>query len=152
MEVKITPTTYEDCLDLAAIMRQSDIDEIYATNHSTPEQGLLLGFYNSIVIYTVKINGELIMIYGISKLPFVHGVCPWMLASENIEKYGVTFYRHTRKHILAMIKQYGYLENYVDSRNVKSIKWLSWLGFTIHDAEPYGIEQRLFHRFSMTIK
>lgn len=152
MDIAITPTTYEDCLDLALTMRESDKEEVYATAHYTPKQALLFGLTNSLVTYTVKVNDELVMIFGVSKLPFVYGACPWMLAADNIEKYGVVFYRNTKKHMDAMLIQYGYLENYVDARNEKSIKWLSWLGFTIEPPEPYGLDGKMFHRFWKTIK
>jgi hypothetical protein len=152
MDIKITPTTYNDCLDLAETMRKSDVEEIYASNHYTPKQALLFGLNESLATYTVRVDDEIVMIYGVGKLPFVHGAYPWMLAAENIEKYGVAFYRYTINHIDAMLKQYGYLENYVDCRNKKSIRWLKWLGFNIEPAEPYGLEGEPFHRFWKTIK
>jgi hypothetical protein len=48
-----------------------------------------------------------------------------------------------------MLEQHSFLENWVDARNVTSIKWLKWCGFDFDDPAPFGVEQLMFHRFEM---
>jgi hypothetical protein len=44
---------------------------------------------------------------------------------------------------------YPQLENHVDARNRRALRWLGWLGFTIEAPAPWGVEGRPFHRFWM---
>ena len=39
--------------------------------------------------------------------------------------------------------------NYVDARHTDAIRWLKWLGFTLHPATPYGPFDLPFHKFTM---
>jgi hypothetical protein len=41
------------------------------------------------------------------------------------------------------------LENVVDARNTKSIRWLRRMGFEVLPAAPLGVEGRPFHLFVM---
>jgi len=46
-------------------------------------------------------------------------------------------------------EKFSLLYNYVDARNVKSIKWLRWLGFQLDEPAPYGVRGLPFHRFEL---
>jgi hypothetical protein len=72
---------------------------------------------------------------------------PWLLGSAEVERIPVTFLRASRHYVDHFLKLCAGLENYVDARNTLSIQWLKWLGFMIEDPQPFGVEQRLFHRF-----
>ena len=43
-----------------------------------------------------------------------------------------------------MSKDYKYLYNYVDERNIVAIKWLQFLGFKDIETLPYGYEKKNF--------
>jgi hypothetical protein len=74
---------------------------------------------------------------------------PWLLATDDLALYSKRFLKDSYAEIQRVSKLYSRLENYVDSRNTKSIEWLKWCGFTVEQAEPYGLEGRLFHKFWM---
>ena len=147
LNIQIERATMFDAIELAPYIRESDRQEIWAAGHLLPEQALVFCLQNSEASYTVRIDGYIIMMFGVSSTSI--GGAPWMLATPDLEGYAVKFYHTTREAIEIMLEQYGYLENYVDARNIKSIRWLKWLGFTIHDAQPYGIDRLPFRRFSM---
>ena len=47
---------------------------------------------------------------------------------------------------------YTWLVNWVDDRNTCAIRWLKWMGFTIHEPEPYGVANLPFRRFDMKMR
>jgi hypothetical protein len=48
-----------------------------------------------------------------------------------------------------MLSLFPVLENMVDSRNKKSIRWLKHLGFTFSEAKPHPYSGVPFHDFEM---
>ena len=48
------------------------------------------------------------------------------------------------KWVNEMSKDYKYLYNYVDERNIVAIKWLQFLGFKDIETLPYGYEKKNF--------
>ncbi len=148
MAVDITRATLSDALELAAKMREADKEEVWASHHVTPTQSLLFAVSTAHVALSVRCDGVLTMIFGVSRRNGP-GACPWMLSSEELDAYAVTFYRMTKDNIQAQLNAYGYLENYVDVRNTRSIRWLKWLGFKFDEPAPYGMDGKPFMRFSM---
>jgi hypothetical protein len=72
----------------------------------------------------------------------------WLLATDDIEKYQITFLRHSKKVLKELQQDYLALHNYVDARNSLHIKWLKWMGFTfINKLDRFGVEQRPFYEF-----
>ena len=149
MEVKIKKATYHNALELSGKLREADKQEVWASHHMTPDQAVLFIMRVAHVAYSVFVDGRLLTMYGVSKLYGRHGASPWLLATDELDQYGLRFYRTTLPHVQAMLNEYGYLENYVDERNVKSIRWLKWLGFVVEAPAPFGVERIPFHRFWM---
>jgi hypothetical protein len=71
----------------------------------------------------------------------------WMLATDDIKKVGVRFILRSQDIISEWLEQYRHIYNYVHIDNHISIRWLKWLGFTIHPPAPYGALGELFHLF-----
>ena len=44
---------------------------------------------------------------------------------------------------------FPYLFNFVDARNMKSIRWLKHLGYAVGPPVPFGVAGLPFHPFSM---
>lgn len=57
------------------------------------------------------------------------------------------FAKHSRAYVEEMNRAYNYLENYVDVRNIVSIRWLKWCGFQMEEPEIHGVAQIPFIRF-----
>jgi len=134
-------------------IRQSDVDEIWASNNVDPEEALRRGIAESIYCCTIC-NGSPIGIFGIVPETILgNKAVIWMLSSEEIKKIKVKFLRTNREFIDNMLEFYPYLYNYVDARNEQSLKWLKHCGATIKDeAEPYGVEGKPFKYFHFNRK
>ena len=129
-------------------LRQSDIDEIWASNNISPRDALIKGVKNSIYCCTIC-NGNPIGIFGIVPETIMGSkACIWMLSSEDIRKIKVKFLRTNREFINNMLEFYPYLYNHVDARNTASIKWLEYCGAKVNkEPETYGVENKKFHYF-----
>lgn len=137
----------EDIQYLKNNLRKSDVDEIWASHHVTPEYALTEGLRNSSICLTIKNEKPLSMF----------GICPenllgtravlWLLATENLMDVKLEFIRYSRKFINLMIEQYPLLYNWVDARNVKSVYWLKKIGADLKNSEPYGVDKMPFHYF-----
>lgn len=94
-------------------------------------------------------GGRVVFCSGISPAGLSGRRSPWLLGSTEIERNPAPFLRYTREKMPELRRCYPWMENHVDARNIVTIRWLRWLGFTIHDAVPYGILRRPFHRFTL---
>jgi hypothetical protein len=74
---------------------------------------------------------------------------PWLLATDDFNEEGLAIVKASKAYSNLMKKRFHLLQNFVDVRQEKSIRWLKWLGFTIEPAEPFGFLSLPFHRFWM---
>ena len=143
---KIVSVEEKHITTLAEYMQKEDRDNAWAIAHISPEQAIRHSVGASIEAETWLANGKVMAIRGVSKGTFLSPyACVWMLGAEGLRQYPVAFLKGSREWVGRMLEQYDHLVNYVDGRNKRSLKWLKWLGFTIHPAAPLGIEGRMFH-------
>lgn len=74
---------------------------------------------------------------------------PWLLGTPLIDAHPRPFLRYTRAAMPGLLAAYPWMENHIDARSIRTIAWLRWLGFVIHEAKPYGALGRPFHKFSI---
>ncbi len=142
--------TAADIAIVAANMRQADRDEAMAMAAMGPLDALRRSVQLSHEAVVARVAGEPVCIFGIGIGSLLTGVArPWLLGTPEVEHYPVTFLRSNRPVVQGWAERFT-LENYVDARHTSSIKWLRWLGFTIHDAAPFGPFGYAFHRFEMS--
>ena len=135
--------------EMAANMREADRDEVWAAAHVTPKQAVRHSLLGSRDSQAGLVDGRTVCLFGVgSSTALGYGV-PWMLATDELERHQVAFLRRCRGAVEEMRRDYVMLRNWVDARNEKAIKWLGWLGFEVHDPEPFGIDQLPFHMFEM---
>lgn len=146
----VRPATREDCVDLAPRLRKEDLEEISCSSGLTPLQSILIGFRTG-ETYAIVWKGEVVAIFGCGGIRGVIGI-PWMLASPTLSKIKKKFLRECKAYVFHMLEAYEYLENYVWADNEVHIKWLEWLGFTLCDPEPEGVDDKPFRRFYMKKK
>lgn len=153
MSIIVKPTNDFDIAQLATHMRREDRAEIYAARGLGPLETLREINANSCDIYTGWADGHVLFGLGIEPASLVGGsaASPWFLASAylTMPKYTREFLRRGKRAVAAWAKEYDLLVNYVDARYTTSIRWLSWLGFTIHEPEPYGYLGLPFHRIEI---
>lgn len=139
-----------DIAELAPRLRPADVAEVLASGGHTAEQALLSSWLASRWCYTVYDQTGPLAMFGVSPWEENAG-CPWMLGSQRLmDVHKRTFILGSRQVVARMQAEFTSLENYVDARNIASIRWLRWLGFTIHPAQPWGVSRLPFHRFTWT--
>lgn len=148
MTVKAIPATEAHIIPVAEGMRESDIQEITASFGVTPLVAVTESFKCSPLCWTIMQGEEVIGMFGVGSDGSERG-SPWLLATPALEDSGMTFLRQSRSYVQKMLRNHSFLENWVDARNLVSIKWLKWCGFEFDEPRPFGVEQRPFLRFEM---
>lgn len=145
----IIPATEDHVREIAKLVRPEDRDELWATAFCTPEQAMSEGLAMSEKAFTGLIDGVPVCMWGVVRPSFLFDVgTPWMVGTVDLDRHAMKFLRRCRRPLLALFEGYDKLENYVDARNVRSIEWLRFMGFTVEEkAEEYGVLKIPFHRF-----
>lgn len=134
-----------DCEELAATMRQEDVQELWYHSRTSPLEALLNGFgWGN--CKTVEWQGRVVAMFGVSCEVNGVGVC-WMLASDDLVKIKKSFLKECHKYVRDMHKDYPVLGNMVWAGNAVHVQWLKWLGFQFQPAVAYGADGELFHEF-----
>ena len=150
MTYQVVPTELSHMEELSHTMRIADVRECWAANHYTPYDALKHSIYHTDKPFTGLYKGRVMCIWGVGKVSYLskEGI-PWMLTSNLVSQHYREFLRRSPGLLKDMQKEAIVLLNTVDVRNKISIKWLKWLGFTIHDPVPFGPDDMLFHPFIM---
>lgn len=150
VEAFVRPYRPGDEVELVAFMRDSDIREIAAASFRTPGEAVPLAIAASEQTWTGFLAGRLAFIGGVTAPVALSGTRrPWLLGTTAIDRHPAAFMRHCRRWMPRVRRQFPRLENYADARAGRTVRWLRALGFVIHPAEPYGLGQRPFHRFTL---
>jgi hypothetical protein len=132
-------------------MRECDRREVRASANACPLQALLHSVQYSTLKWSIKRDDEIIGVFGVGAESMMSSKgAPWLLATPELEFITITFLRQSRDYVGRMLAQHSFLENWVDARNLISIKWLKWCGFKFDEEPvPFGYEQKPFYRFEM---
>jgi len=143
--------TDDDIEYIAAKMRWADIREIRAAGDTRNLFDVVAdSVADSSMCVAVEHNGALLCVGGAASRSLLSGNgIPWMLCAQDIERHSKLFLLHGAQCISVLLLRYAMLENYVDANNVKSIRWLKKMGFTIHKPMPHPNSGRMFCRFSI---
>lgn len=125
-------SVYSDVLELKNNLRYEDIRELELLDLN-PETALANSFFHSEYCFTVLYKNKPIAIFGAGRTVFnntgMKSASIWFLGSKDIEKYKIEFLKKSKKYVQFFQSKFDILENYIDRRNIKYIKWLKWLGF-----------------------
>jgi len=129
-------------------MRQDDINEIWASNHSTPIEALLNGWKVSDYSMILTVNNEPLVMLGLVIKDILTGTgVPWLLSTCNSLKYKRYFITQVPAILDEMLNICPNLYNYVHVDNKTSIRWLKKIGFIIEKPIKYGRNNEMFHKF-----
>lgn len=147
--VEYDAPTASDIAIVAANMRHADRLEAEAMAAMGPEEALRRSVQLSHEAVVARVGGEPVCIYGLGVGSMLGGLArPWLMGTDVIDHHCMTFLRANRRQVRAWAARYD-LENYVDARHTKAIRWLGWLGFKLDKPEPFGPFGYQFHRFEM---
>lgn len=128
-------------------LRQSDIDEMWASSHLKPEEGIMQSFKASTQCYTILWKNKPVCMFGVG--PVADGCgSVWLLGTDNLSKVWLTFLSNIKFFIRRMLTNYKLIYNFIDCRNEKSINWIKWCGAEVLPPSPYGVEEKDFCYFS----
>lgn len=141
------------CWDLEFIaenMDPADVAEVWAMGRKTPLEALVASTKVSRETFVGLVDGEPICAFGIGQRTLMDNVgIPWLLGTPEIRKHPRPFLRVSKNWIERAAQDYVRLENWVDVRHTRAVKWLKWLGFTLEEPTPFGPDRMMFHRFHM---
>ena len=149
-DVLIRPTEPGDAARLFANLRASDLTECRAYGHLDIAASIASCVDRSVLCWTGLVDGELAAIIGVAPVNMLTGVgSPWMLGTPVLDRHQRVLVRMTPEYISRMLKVFPHLVNYVHAKNTTSVRWLRRLGFTLHEAVPYGPLGEPFLPFEM---
>lgn len=145
---KIVPGQREHIAPIAANIREADENEFIRASGLDVRPCLELGFGHARDVWTGLLDGEPVMMCGVTTMPGRPDVgIPWLVATNDIEKVAKDFHKRSKEILKKMQAGYRGLINYADAENTATLHWLKRLGFTILEPEPYGRSGMPFHRF-----
>lgn len=145
MDVRIVPLHPRHAA-IVPYLRRADVDEIWASCGLRPEIAVAYSVAMSNPGWAVELAGRPVAVFGAQTVSGGVGV-PWLVGTGDIEEHPIHFYRISKKLVAEMKERFNYMENWTDARNVLSIRWLEWSGFTVEPSEPWGAAGLQFHRF-----
>jgi hypothetical protein len=133
------PATLDAAWYVAEHMREVDVQELRDLSGVGPFQA---------VVEAMKLPGEKwagyytdrpAALFGCAEVSILGCVgSPWLLGTDDVEHAPVSLVRVGRDLVHHWSQQFALLENRVDGRNVKTIRWLRALGFNFD--EPVQIK------------
>ena len=146
MKYEVVPATHEHIAPLAARMRQSDVDELWAAAAILPADAIRMSMDHAEMCNTWLIDGTPAAIGGISRQDEHAGII-WFLCTDMVDTHQRAFLVQSRFHFVKKRQGYDLLFNYVDARNERAIRWLLWLRFSFEGPYPHGVFRKPFYRF-----
>lgn len=149
-EVLIRPTEPGDAAELIANLRASDLAECLAYGRDDVGAGIEASVRRSVLCWTGLVDGQVAAIIGVAPVNILTGMgSPWMLGTPLLDRHHRVLVRRTPEYISRMLKAFPHLVNFVHAKNTTSVRWLRRLGFTLHEAVPYGPLGEPFYPFEM---
>lgn len=134
---------------IAERIRPADREEIWALYRQSPVECLIDSFRLSRLAWTGLVDGVPVCMFGVVQVSKDgRAGRPWMIGTELLDKYQKVFLRRCAGQVETMQMCFDSLENVVDARNERAIKWLRWLGFSFSEPEPMGPDGIMCLRFT----
>jgi hypothetical protein len=134
---------------ISSNLRQGDLDEITATTELDPLSCLTASVMVSDMCWIIFDGNIPITVFGCSPSGCENSGIVWMMGTPRMDEVALRLGRISHHCLNLMHERYACLWNYIDARNEKSMRWLSWTGFEIIDIHPeHGREQRPFFTFA----
>jgi hypothetical protein len=147
-QITVVDATLDHAQAIAQDARPADVAELWAQARSTPLESMARGIERSVFALTALFDGVPVAMFGVVLASALTGRgTPWMIATRQLDRHQRQFLRACLPAVAEMSRMFPVLVNEVDARNTKAIRWLAWLGFTIHPARPAGPDGLPFHPF-----
>ena len=149
-DVLIRPTEPGDAARLSANLRPADLAECRAYGRTENTAAIESSVRRSLLCWTGLVDGELAAIFGVAPVDLLGGIgSPWMLGTPVLDRHSRVLVAATPYYINRMLDAFPHLINCVHTKNHTSVRWLRRIGFTLHEAIPYGAPGETFYPFEM---
>lgn len=145
---------------IANDLRQTDKDEIRATNPTLtigdpdPEAILWMSIRYSKDAWVITKDDVAFCIFGAGPSGDPELGTVWLLASTVLDtdrKAKIAVAKNTKTVVQNWHRHWPKLANWIDIRNVMTLRWLTWAGFEIKDVDlQHGREKRPFYFIQKT--
>lgn len=126
----IDNATDADRADLAARMAAADRAELVAAGVGME--------CLSVQARALRWHGRLVCLFGVERLPEPGAGVPWMLCTDTLAEVPRRAMADVSQRVVAAWRgDYRWLVNHVHRHNAQAVRFLRWLGFTIHET-PTG--------------
>jgi len=139
----------DDAVWLAAHLRPCDREEALASFDDL-ETAIRHSISASEICDVAETQGRGVFMVGCAQDPTAEGRgVPWLLATTEAERYPGVLTKIAKHYVAAFLERWPVLLNFVDERNVASVRWLRRLGFTVCAPLAFGKNGEPFHPFVM---
>lgn len=148
----VRQATAEDLEYVAHNLRPEDRAEVLAATGLDPRVLLPLAAQEGreVLAAGLQSNNRAEIIFGVDPIPELPsaGVI-WLLSTPVIYDHPVEFVTRTRELLQKFHERYELLTNFIDERNERHVKWLSWMGFKqLRRVERFGAQNLPFIEFA----
>lgn len=149
MDRRIVQATGEHLAQMIGRIRDDDARELEDGYGEDPYFVLGQSFAASVLCWAAVVDRETIAMFGVvPRGPWPAGR-PWMIGTKDLDKHRFKFVKGCREVVQEMLGTFPSLENVVDVRNRKTIRWLRWLGFDFGKIILVGQKNLPYQIFSM---
>lgn len=147
----ILPSLPSDISYIASDMMNEDAAEVKASGNYTPTSALTIAFMGSRDTKTVVVGALPSAMFGIGGSILSSRGIPWLLTTNRLHEYvsNRVFMKFSEQWVEQAKRRYSMLENYVDARHKRAIRWLRWMGFELEPSAAFGYYGLPFHHFTM---
>lgn len=139
MTVTVRPVVgmTNDAMHVARFMRQEDRDEMWQLSRTLGSEAIRRSVVLSSEAYIAYDDAEPIAVFG-ANIPVLgeYGV-PWFLGTRGVDRRAREYLTMGRKFVDHLLTQCQLLENIASADNIKTLRFLSVLGFDI--GEPFNV-------------
>lgn len=128
MNLRFVPLKPEHAA-IVPYLRDVDVHEIHEMTGLTPDFPVVYSIVMSEIGFAAFIDDRLVAVFG------VHNGLIWLVGTDDIARYPVTFFRKSKEIFQDMKQGYSILHNWVHVDNTLSLRWLKWLGFHVEPRE-----------------
>ena len=148
--LRIVPALPEHLDPIADRMRPADVAEVLASSGRSAHGALEFSLTGSAQAWTALVDGTPEVMFGVADLNVLTATgAPWLLGTDAVEIHHRLFLRQSLKWRAQLSERYDVLRNFVDDRNEVSKRWLRWMGFTLFDPAPLGVNGEMFRMFEL---
>lgn len=151
-DLKIIEARPEHAVEVAARLRAEDAAEVWAIGRFTPLAAVEQSLDRSMRAWAWIEDGQPVALFGVGVESLIGGVGrPWLLTTAGVAQHRIRLARLSLNALVRIREVRPRLENWVDARYTVCLRYLRWLGFTVHPAEPMGVFGLPFHRFEIGV-